>query len=154
MKPQPKTLRPSWDETQSLCACLARRLAEKGDWRGIVAVTRGGMVPAAIVARHLDIRMIETFSVVSYAADPDGENPRQSERLEVLKPAFGVGDGAGWLVIDDLADSGRTMAALRQAMPKAHFAALYAKPEGKSSLDTFAAEADQETWIYFPWEMQ
>jgi xanthine phosphoribosyltransferase len=38
-------------------------------------------------------------------------------------------------------------------MPKAHFAAIYAKPKGRAMIDTFVTEVSQDTWIYFPWDM-
>jgi len=65
-----------------------------------------------------------------------------------------VGDGGGWLVIDDLVDTGRTAVVLRKLMPKAHFAAVYAKPAGKPLIDTFITEVSQDTWIYFPWDVE
>jgi len=54
--------------------------------------------------------------------------------------------------MDDLVDTGRTAAVLRQLMPKAHFAAIYAKPLGRPLVDTYVTEVSQDTWIYFPWE--
>ncbi|MDW8469088.1 MAG: hypothetical protein RML56_09075, partial [Burkholderiales bacterium] len=51
---------------------LARVLLEKGRWKGIIAVTRGGLVPAALVARELDLRLIDTVCVTSYDAARSG----------------------------------------------------------------------------------
>jgi xanthine phosphoribosyltransferase len=113
-------------------------------------VTRGGLVPAAIVARALDIRLIETVGAVGYAADE--YNPRQASAAKVIKPPSYAGDGKGWLVVDDLVDTGRTVRLLRQVLPKAHFAAVYAKPLGRPAVDSYVAEVSQDTWIYFPWE--
>ena len=50
---------------------LAWRLDKRGPgadgaWRAVVAITRGGMAPAMIVARELDIRTVDTISVKSY----------------------------------------------------------------------------------------
>jgi xanthine phosphoribosyltransferase len=140
----------SWEELHRDARALARRLLDFGPWRGIVAVTRGGLVPAAIVARALDIRLIETVGVIGY--DPDDYNPRQANEITVIKPPANVGDGDGWLVVDDLVDTGRTVEVLRKLMPKAHFAAIYAKPLGRPVIDTYVTEVSQETWIYFPWE--
>ena len=149
---QPRTsLRLSWDELQRDAKALARQLLGLGPWRGIVAVTRGGLVPAAILARALEIRLIETVCVVAY--EPDDYNPRLASETTVIKPpSMRVGDGGGWLVVDDLADTGRTLGTLRKLMPKAHFAAIYAKPLGQPLLDTYVTRVSQDTWIYFPWE--
>ncbi len=142
-----------WEELHRNAKALAWRLVEIGPWTGLVAVTRGGLVPAAIVARELDIRIVETVCVSSYA--PDDSTPQASADLSVLKPpAPRVGDGAGWLVIDDLADSGRTFEALRRLMPKAHYATVYAKPLGRPLVDTYMTEVGQDTWIYFPWDVE
>lgn len=118
----------------------------------MVAVTRGGMVPAAIVARELDIRIVETVSVVGY--HPDDSKPKQAGETKIVKQPANVGDGSGWLVVDDLVDTGRTADVLRKLMPKAHFAAVYAKPLGRPLVDTFITEVSQDTWIYFPWDVE
>ena len=59
---------------------LAWRLLELGPWKGMVAVTRGGLAPAAIVARALDIRLIETVCVIGYG--PDDYNPQQANETQ------------------------------------------------------------------------
>jgi xanthine phosphoribosyltransferase len=140
----------SWDDLHRDAKALAARLLDRGPWTGIVAVTRGGLAPAAIVARALDIRLIETVCVIGY--DPDDYNPQQANETTILKPPAHVGDGDGWLVVDDLVDTGRTVAVLRKLLPKAHFAAIYAKPLGRPLVDTCVSEVSQDTWIYFPWE--
>lgn len=140
----------SWEEFQRDAKALAWRLAESGPWKGLVAVTRGGLVPATIVARELDVRVIETVCVASYHG-ADDERGRRGE-AEILKAPVGVGDGEGWLVIDDLVDTGQTADVLRRLIPKAHFAAVYAKPLGRPLIDTYVTEVSQDTWIFFPWE--
>ena len=142
----------SWEELHRNAKALAWRLNELGPWKGMVAVTRGGLVPAAIVARELDIRVIETISIVGYQYDDT--KPRQEREAKIVKEAAGVGDGTGWLVVDDLVDTGRTAEVLRKLLPKAHFAAVYAKPLGKPLVDTFITEVSQDTWIYFPWDVE
>ena len=142
----------SWDELHRNGKALAWRLLDKGPWKGLVAITRGGLVPAAIVARELEIRVIETVSVVGYHYDDS--NPLQAEEVQVLKAAANVGDGDGWLVVDDLVDTGRTFELLHKLMPKAHFATIYAKPKGRPLVETFITEVSQDTWIYFPWDIE
>ncbi len=146
-----KTFPVSWEELHRNAKALAWRLNELGPWKGMVAVTRGGMVPAVVMARELEILVVETVSVVSY--DPVGTQSAQAE-AKVLKYPANVGDGEGWLVVDDMVDSGRTMEVLRRMMPKAHFAAVYAKPLGKPFVDTYATELSQDTWLYWPWDVE
>ena len=137
----------SWDELHRDARALSWRLAERGPFAGIVAVTRGGLVPAHIVARELDIRLIDTVCVSSY----DTEVQRQPE---VLKGVKGGGTGAGWLIVDDLVDTGQTGRIVRELLPEAHFATVYAKPAGRPVVDTFVTEVSQDTWILFPWDTE
>ena len=120
-------------------------LAPLGPWGGIVAITRGGMIPAAIVARELECRLVETISVVAYDEEERGDPV-------LLKPAPAAGDGAGFVIIDDLVDHGSTARLVRSLLPRAHFACLYAKPAGRDATDTFVAEVAQDVWVLFPWD--
>jgi xanthine phosphoribosyltransferase len=137
----------TWEELHRHAKALAWRLSEGGPWHGIVAVTRGGLVPAAIIARELEIRLIDTACVSSY----DHQNQREAR---VIKDVVDEGDGEGWLVIDDLVDTGKTFELLRRRLPKAHFATIYAKPLGRPLVDTFITEVSQDTWIFFPWDIE
>ena len=141
-----------WEELHRNARALAWRLLDKGEWKGIIAITRGGLVPAAILAREMDIRLIDTICVVSYQkSDASGTAAKQGA-LDVLK---GVeGDGEGLILIDDLVDTGKTARHVREMLPKAHFATIYAKPAGKPLVDTFITEVSQDTWIRFPWDME
>jgi xanthine phosphoribosyltransferase len=135
----------SWEELHRHSKALAWRLLELGPWRGIVAVTRGGLVPAAIVARELDVHLVDTLCIASYDHQAHG-------KLTVLK---GIeGDGEGLLIIDDLVDTGDTARVVREMLPKAHFATVYAKPAGRPLVDTFITEVSQDTWIHFPWDIE
>jgi len=142
-----KSFPVSWEELHRTSKALAWRLLELGPFEGIVAVTRGGLVPAAIVARELEIRLIETACISSYHGSEQGS-------LDILKTAPSAGNGKGWLIVDDLVDTGETAKALRQMMPGADFAPVYAKPAGRPLVDTFVTEVSQDTWIFFPWDME
>ena len=137
----------SWEELHRTSKALAWRLLEFGPFDGLVAVTRGGLVPAAIVARELEIRLIDTACMSSYHGQERG-------KVSILKEAILAGDGSGWLIVDDLVDTGETSKALRALLPKAHFATVYAKPAGRPLVDTFVTEVSQDTWIFFPWDME
>ena len=143
----------SWDQFHRDARALAWRLSGAGPFEAIVCVTRGGLVPAAIVSRELEIRLIETVCVASY-------HEYQSQgALSVLKGVadnianIGDGGGQGVLIVDDLVDTGKTAKIVREMLPKAHFATVYAKPMGRPLVDTFITEVSQDTWIYFPWDL-
>lgn len=135
----------SWDQLHRDCKALAWRLLDKGPFKGIVAVTRGGLVPAAVLAREMDIHMIETVCISSY-------NWQDQDELRVLKHVDD--DGEGWLIVDDLVDTGGTAKVVREMLPKAHFATVYAKPQGRPLVETFITEVSQDTWILFPWDSE
>jgi xanthine phosphoribosyltransferase len=137
----------SWDQLHRDAKALAWRLMERGPFQGIVAITRGGLMPAAIIARELDCRVIETVSVVTYDEEHRGQ-PR------LAKPPAAAGDGTGWLLVDDLVDTGTTAKVVRAMLPGAHFATIYAKPAGRPLVDSFITEVSQDTWILFPWDTE
>ena len=139
-----KTFPVTWDELHRHARALAWRLLELGPWTAIIAVTRGGLVPAAIVARELDVRLVDTVCIASYDDRAQGD-------LKILKAV--AGDGAGMLIIDDLVDTGETARVVREMLPKAHFATVYAKPAGRPLVDTYVTEVSQDTWILFPWDI-
>ncbi|MHB0715208.1 xanthine phosphoribosyltransferase [Roseomonas mucosa] len=147
----PRYYTVSWDQLHRDGKALAWHLVDKGPsggpWNGIVAITRGGLIPAAIVARELDCRLIESVSVVTYDEEERG-------KPSVVKMPEAAGDGEGWLILDDLVDTGTTARVVRGLLPKAHFATIYAKPAGKPLVDTFVTEVSQDTWILFPWDTE
>ena len=51
-------------------------------------------------------------------------------------------------------ETGETIKAIRSSLPNAHYATVYAKPSGREQVDTFITEVSQDTWIYFPWDME
>ncbi len=149
--PSKQTLSISWDQFHRDARALAALLRAAGPFSSVVAITRGGLTPAAIVARELDLRCIETISISSYVAEAvQGE----SRIVKAIAPAFiEAAGGAKVLVIDDLADTGETLKIVRKILPAAHVATLYVKPVGKPLVDTFVREVSQETWIYCPWDL-
>jgi xanthine phosphoribosyltransferase len=151
--PHEKGFHVSWDQIHRDARALAWRLdkrgpGEDGNWRAVIAITRGGMAPAMIVARELGIRLVDTISVKSY------DHQSQAVPVVLNRPDDALmGDGEGILVIDDLVDTGKTLEVVRGLYPKAHFATVYAKPKGEPLVDTFITGVSQDTWIFFPWDM-
>lgn len=141
-----KVFTVAWSQLHQDARLLAWRLMDRRPFKGIVAVTRGGLVPAAIMAREFDIRLVDTVCVCTY-------QEREQRKEDVILKGI-EGDGEGWLMVDDLVDTGRTAHIVREMLPKAHFATIYAKPDGKRLVDTFVTEVSQDTWILFPWDSE
>lgn len=136
----------NWAEFYRNARALAWRLKENQQWTGIIAITRGGLVPAAVMARELGIRKIDTISIITYDDNDKITDPK------VVKSCHVENHGQGWLVVDDLVDTGTTAKVVRDLLPHAHITAIYAKPSGKEMVDTYMTEVSQDTWIIFPWE--
>ena len=134
----------SWEQLHRDARALSWRLHDREQpYEGIVAVTRGGLVPAAIIARELEIHLIDTVCITSYSWQDQGKS-------DVLKGIEGSGEGL--LIIDDLVDTGTTAKVVRQMLPEACFATVYAKPAGTPLVDVYITEVSQDTWILFPWD--
>ncbi len=153
-RPAEKAFIVSWDQLHRDARALAWRLDGQGSgpdgaWKAVIAITRGGMTPACIVARELNVRTVDTISIRSYSHQAQGE-------AKILKaPDAGIiGDGENVLIVDDLVDSGKTLEVVRKMFPKAHLATVYAKPKGRPLVQTFITEVSQDTWIYFPWDLE
>lgn len=135
----------SWDELHTLTRELAKQLLADGrEYRGIVGIARGGLVPAALLAREMGIRLIDTLCIASYDHQSQGQ-------ANILKGMPGE-DGDGWLLVDDLVDTGSTARIARELLPKARLVAVYAKPQGKPLADAYVKEVAQDLWLHFPWD--
>ena len=133
----------SWTEFHRDCRALAQQLLGQ-PWRGVDGIARGGLNPATIIARELDIRLVDSICIASY------DHTRQGEP-QLLK---GVdGDGEGLLLIDDLVDTGVTARFARELLPRAVLATVYAKPHGRELAHYWQREFAQQTWLHFPWDV-
>jgi xanthine phosphoribosyltransferase len=138
----------SWEELHRHAKALAWRLIGQGplngQWRAVIGVARGGLIPATIIAREMGIHVVDTICVTHYDELVALPEPKMTKMV--------AGDGQGCLIIDDLVDTGKTFEVVRKYLPKAHYATIYAKPEGKPQVDSYVMEISQDTWVHFPWE--
>jgi xanthine phosphoribosyltransferase len=142
-----KTFPISWEQLQKDCRALAWKLLDvRKDWSRIIAIARGGLIPSAVIARELNIRIVDTVCISSYTLRS------QSDAPSILKRPDLADMDPTWLIIDDLVDTGRTAIEVRKMFHGVHFAAVYAKPEGRPIVDSFITEVSQDTWILFPWD--
>jgi xanthine phosphoribosyltransferase len=141
----PEFMKISYEEFEKDCRKLAENIRRRDrKITRMVAVARGGLVPACLLSQYLDIREIHAISLASYTGID-----RCSEMRVISSPA--IEDGPENLFVDDLIDSGKTLEYLRKAFPKSCMAAVYAK-NPRLRPDIFAKETDPEVWIIFPWE--
>ncbi len=139
----------TWPEVHRDAKALVKLLMTLGEWKGIVAVTRGGLVPATIIAREMEIRYVDTLCIATY----DGQDKGQVSIIKIPEQAS-ADKGEGWLMIDDLVDTGATMKAALEILPHCHVATVYAKSGGMPYVDTYVHEVDQKAWVFFPWDTE
>lgn len=135
----------TWDEFHNDVKALAQKL-KNGQYNRIIAVSRGGLLPAGILAYELDIRNSQTINVLSY----DNGKSRRDEDVEIDCNVETADEHT--LIVDDLADSGRTFRLLRKRFPQAHFTSVYVKEEGEGVVDSCCRRLPNE-WIVFPWDL-
>lgn len=136
----------TWDMFQMHARKLSERLLPASQWKGIIAVSRGGLFPAAVLARELNLRHVDTVCIASYDHDKQGD-------LTVLHAAEVENGGEGFIVVDDLVDTGNTAKAIRALYPNAKFVSVFAKPAGRPLVDEYVIDIPQDTWIEQPWDM-
>lgn len=134
----------TWEAVHRDAVALAHQIKDKGPWKKIVAVTRGGLIPTAIIVQYLDVRLVDTVCIATYSS---GEQPNTAE---IFKPLYDESDQI--LVVDDLVDTGKTFEVLRGFLPHATYVSLYHKPKGKEWTDFSVKMIPQDTWVVFPWE--
>ena len=141
---QPNKTRLTWEQFHQDVKVLCQKIKESGSYNKIIAISRGGLIPAGIVAYELNIRNMSTVNIISYHDD------RQLNKADV----FGFDGQADrrTLIIDDLSDTGRSIKLLRQLIPNAVYATVYAKPDGLDAPDIYAKEMPN-SWVAFPWDV-
>jgi len=138
----------SWDDVQSLCRKLAEKIhKDRPDMNRMLAITRGGLFPAGILARELNIKLIDTVGIESYS----GNEQKEVSEARILKE-FNQRFSHNILVVDDLADTGNTLRLLRKSLINPVICTLFVKPEGAGLVDYYAEEVGQATWVRFPWD--
>lgn len=135
----------TWDMLQIYTRKLADRLLKKNSWNQIIAVSRGGLVPSALLAREMGIRCVDTICISSYNYD------NLKKKRKIIKKADGNGEQV--IVIDDLVDTGGTAKIIRNLYPQAYFVTIFAKPMGRLLVDDYVIDIPQNVWIEQPWDM-
>lgn len=134
----------TYEEVNAECAKLAQILKDS-NFKRIIAVARGGLVPACILAQMLNIREISSISLASY------EGEQRSEIKCLVPPEISMDENT--LFVDDLYDSGSTYRYLKEKYPQAKIAVLFCK-NSNAKLDFPAAAKEAGRWLVFPWEFE
>jgi len=141
----------SWCDVQLLAEELADKIVCSGFQPDlIVAVSRGGFHPARILCDQLDFRRLASLQVEYYKGI--GET---REEPEIVFPVNADVKGLNLLVVDDVADTGGSLVAVRNYLKELEaetimIATLHYKPGSVYEPDFFVGET--RAWIVYPWE--
>lgn len=142
----------SWEDVVALTRILAEAVSGVS-FDVLLAVSRGGLVPAAVLSSLLDRRNVLSAALASYQDDA------RTDTMTVYHfPPDAALNGRRVLIVDDIWDSGRTAVALRRKVAEAGgtpiVAVLHYKP-GRSAFPDAAPDlwvVETDAWIVYPWE--
>ena len=139
----------SFDEINAMSRSLAST-AKKHNFTNIIGISRGGLIPAAIISYELDIPLL-TIAVSSY-------NKKEKSKFKVIQD-FNIDtldENSNILIVDDICDTGETMrwvsSKLSQARIKNLITCIFTKPKHTEYLDFYGSVVPDNKWIVFPWE--
>lgn len=145
----------SWRYIERACDLISRRVEDLGIDR-IIGLSRGGLVPATILANNLNVREVYSIGVASY--DDRSNTPgvmNTYQRLPSNAPGFSRGDNV--LIVDDISDKGKTFEHVYNLTESQHDCMLYSasifiKPKTKHTPDFYHSQVPEDQWVVFPWE--
>jgi uncharacterized protein len=155
-------VRESWDSVYKKSVALAQQIEthcrQTGEqFDAMIVVPRGGYYPANIVARELGFSSVNLLhaSIGSYVQAGAG---KQAEfKVGQLPTADEVRD-RNLLVIDEVCDTGQTLAYLKDYLAKSgaglvRFGVLHYKPErSETGFKPDWVVETTDAWIVYPWE--
>ena len=137
----------TWDEFHQDVKNLCKKIKDTGqEFNKIVAISRGGFIPAGIIAYELDIRNSAVINISTYVGS------KHLKINEVSNPQSVGKVDEKTLIIDDISDSGQTFEIMRRTFPNGKFVTVYAKEKGVSQADIFEKQVP-EKWVVFPWDI-
>lgn len=112
----------------------------------LIAVSRGGLVPAQIIAYKLNIRDVRVMKLISY-----DENNQRGQTKDISTDR--LFDGKNVYIIDDLSDSGETVKYIRNQYPSSTICSLLTKDCCQHKPDiTSSLIISKDDWLVFPWD--
>ena len=144
---------PTWYQIYSLLLSQAEKIRQSGFKPDIiVGVTRGGWVPARVLADLLEISHLATVGIEFYM----GVAETRSEPILTQRVSAYV-QGKKALLVDDVADSGKSLQLAKEhlwqrGVKEVRIATLYRKPLSVTKPDY--CEKETRCWVVFPWEIK
>ena len=146
-------LKLGWSDIESAVHDVARKIYNNGYMPDIiVAISRGGLIPARLLSDILKVKLIVTIAIEFYE---DVDKTKCRPRLVYTLPKEINIAGKNVLVCDDIVDSGQTLKLTREYLESLNpkqikFVSLLVKPHAKTWPDYYSRKTDK--WVVFPWE--
>lgn len=145
----------TWDDIQKLCKKLSEKIKKSGYSPDVVvAIARGGWIPARMVCDHLDIK-----DLYSVKTEHWGVVATKTGEAKITQPLNVNLEGKKVLIVDDVADTGDTIRVVlehvRELSPSdVKVAVVDYKKTSKFLPDFYAAEMENWKWIVYPWSIK
>lgn len=135
-----------WDDFHHDVKELCSKIKQSGEYNKIVAISRGGLLAAGILAYELGIRNCSVANIATYV----GAEHLKSNEINHPELVGEVDEKT--LIVDDLADQGQTFRIMRRYFPRGKYVTAYVKPTGKKEVDIYNRELE-DNWVVFPWDV-
>jgi hypoxanthine phosphoribosyltransferase len=144
----------SWSEVQRLCLRLATLIrASKYQPDIVVAIARGGFVPARLLCDYLDIMALTSIKIEHYLAG----STKQAQAV-IRHPLCTAIENQRVLLVDDVNDSGDTLDVAMQHLlsfqpREVRIAVMHHKTSTHFKVDYLAKTIIKWRWLIYPWAM-
>ena len=156
-----KKITVSWRKIESLCNKICKKIKDNNiDIDNIIGISRGGLIPATLCAKRLNVRRVYSIGLMSYNDGDDYETRTPVPTIYQCEP-MSTHFSKNTLIVDDISDKGNTLNFLRHGMltPPTFFkkdrlftATLYKKKDTLFHPDYYGKLAPEKEWLVFPWE--
>ena len=141
-----------YSQVHGFCETLASRMKNQ-QFDSVVGVSRGGLIPATIIAEHMNVRELRTIGVRSYQLN--GLSKRKDSILYQSCSPYLVGKV---LLIDDISDTGETFKFLinhfgrNRNIDSLTTCSVFVRRSSSYVPDYYHTDIIGNHWIVFPWE--
>ena len=156
-----KKITVSWRKVEALCNRICKKIKDNNiDIDNIIGISRGGLIPATLCAKKLDVRRVYSVGLMSYDDGDDYENRKHTPVVYQCEP-MSTHFIKNTLIVDDISDKGNTLSFLKTGMltsptffkeDRLFTATLYKKHDTSFHPDYHGDISADDKWLVFPWE--
>jgi hypoxanthine phosphoribosyltransferase len=151
----------SWRAVETLCNSICNDITKDGiEIENIIGISRGGLIPATLCAKRLNVRRVYSVGLMSYSDGDDYESRKPAPVIYQSEP-MSTHFIKNTLIVDDISDKGNTLGFITTGMltsptffneDRLFTATLYKKKNTYYHPDYYGTIATDGQWMVFPWE--